>query len=451
MVARDRDGLDAITIFITKNISELDFILPVVRHVKLLWPKVNINVMYCVHDKRQILRKCALYSELFNELGVKEYDLLDFFNGSGLKKLRECFEESRWDSGKESALLPAVFSRRIKMWRQLRAERRVEEGLDYRGLKGSLSSDIYFWPHRSIYPGIAEMLWEKLACAEAENVLYPHGPYYSAGSFEVPLPPDCRVARDGEIPDNFDFWYPHKADDIPERYSSSKDNIFFSGYPGLDTGWLDFIRKRYGKERTPEAPVRFLFLIRKFMDNSTDAWAYETSEFAAICKSISRGIEDSGVEVEFTVKPHPSNDYTAVRRFLDDMGLSKWKITYDPVYLATVKSDVVVSVPSTSNLIPVLSGLPVVFLATSVRKAFNRWNGMEDLYPDTLRFFAATNGEIPIRIKEAVNLVLSKDSDMDALNKDIEHFRLEFPDNMLALIEDRVKLLSTRATQRQRV
>jgi len=259
------------------------------------------------------------------------------------------------------------------------------------------------------------------------------------------LPGEDRDAEDGEIPAAYEVWYPHRTDDVPSAYPSDKERIFYSGYPGLDIAWLEYLLQRFtAKHTSTHASLRCLFLIRKFQEKSDDAWVFNTQEFVALSRAVLNAVEKCSLEIAVTVKPHPSNDYPATRQILDEIGARSWDVTYDPVYAASVKSDFAISVPSTSNLIPALLGIPVVLLNCSVKSAFDRWWGMRKLYPDHLEYYASSTGEILQKVAEAAKFASEHGGNCSVPlmpTRDVQHFRSEFPDGMLGSIEARLQEL----------
>lgn len=437
-----------VTAVVCKNISELDFLLPVVWRMRRLWPHTEIVILYASHAKSQILRECTFYSEGLRDFGATELDMLDSvpWSAGAARLLGQCVLRSNWDyrETRNGPMAGAIdrgrraIAGRLATW----ADRRFDAGV----LRRRAQAPILFWPHRSAMMHASGTVWRALGSGSRTIIHYPHGPYYSGGSFRIQLPPDCRDAKDGDVPRNHDVWYPHMADNVADAYPEDRERFFFSGYPGLDTAWLEYVRSLHGLRSgaAERGCLNCLFLIRKFEESGTDEYAFRPRELLALCSKVSQGIRECGRKVRMTVKPHPSNDYPATRALLNSTGAADWDITYDPVYLASVKSDLVVSVPSTSNLIPALLGLPTVLLNCSVKEVFDRWAGMRRLYPDSLQFYAPSLDDIPRKIAEASAFAWDhpRAQGIPVMpTNDVAHFRREFPDGMLESIEARLKTL----------
>ena len=444
----------SLTVFVTKNISELDFIVPVLWRMRRSCPQARLRVVYCCCDKRQVLRRGQFYSRIFSEEGVEERDMLGPAVGRGLQwMVRPILRQSAWDvDGSEGSLLSAR-QNALRLSLERFVMRRVGVAVKDGGPAELGQGDILFWPHRAALNGPSRIVWEAVAGADRPVVHYPHGPYYSSGGFRPPLPPSGDPAVDGEIPADHDIWYPHLADDVAAAYPRDRAKFFFSGYPGLDAEWLEYVRRTAlttNVKRSVQA-LECLFIIRMFMDGSDDAWVFETEEFINLCKNVKDAIEKCGRRISVTVKPHPSNNHPRTRAVLDELGANDWHITYDPIYPAAARSDLVISVPSTSNLIPAISGLPVVLLNCSVKRAFDRWQGMRKLYPDDLQFYASAPEDVAGKLREAVQFIEGSPAGSEVPireTRDLLHFRKEFPDGMLPRIEARIMQLHERGAAR---
>lgn len=424
--------------------------LPVFWKMRDLWPQANIQVFYCCTHKGQFLRNASFYSELLCHWKIQELDLLRFARIPTFVKryLKKFILDTHLDSGdgifKKVAVLD-FFRRAIRFVSKLM----VEWSLHVSAFQKALDSDIFFWSPRVGLSDEAKWVWKHLSLKGKPCIFYPHGPYYSAGSYRIPLPPNGKMATDKDLRPTDEIWYPHLADDVSISYPKNKERCFYSGYPGLDSEWLLFMRKSCRRELTSrdERFLRCLFLIRKFEDRPEHDWIFQTEEFISICREVVSGLRASEEKVELIVKPHPINDYTKTEEVFDSLEYPHWKITYNPVYQEVVNSDLVVSVPSTSNLIPIMYGLPVVHMDCSVMQTFYRWKGMKELYPANLQFYAPTKKQIANKVREAVRFsAKAKRSEEIPLMQisDLEHFRSQFPDCRLREIEQRLLSISRR-------
>ena len=62
---------------VTKNTSTLDFTLPIFWGLKKYKVNSEVNVFYCVGDKKRILRQSKFFSNELGDYGASELDYID--------------------------------------------------------------------------------------------------------------------------------------------------------------------------------------------------------------------------------------------------------------------------------------------------------------------------------------------------------------------------------------
>ena len=67
---------------VIKNTSTLDFTIPLFWKIKEKYPKCKISILYCVFDKKEILRDSRFFTNFCKNYDIKEYDFSDFLKNS---------------------------------------------------------------------------------------------------------------------------------------------------------------------------------------------------------------------------------------------------------------------------------------------------------------------------------------------------------------------------------
>src|SRR2546430_64 len=63
---------------VIKNTSTMDFTLPLLWKIRQEAPRTKVSILYCVSDKRQIVRDGSYFSDFFKQSDIAEYDFGDF-------------------------------------------------------------------------------------------------------------------------------------------------------------------------------------------------------------------------------------------------------------------------------------------------------------------------------------------------------------------------------------
>ena len=145
---------------VIKNTSTLDFTIPLFWKIKQEYPKTKISILYCVFDKKEILRESKFFTEMCSELNINVYDFSDFSIGivKSLKNIfKKIFIKSKADKLsfyeiKENIkrynfqVLPDIFKLILtKMERYI-----LKNSIDYKNILETLSPNIIFFDNRSV-------------------------------------------------------------------------------------------------------------------------------------------------------------------------------------------------------------------------------------------------------------------------------------------------------------
>lgn len=428
-----------------KATSELDFGLPLLGKLRERYPDARIDVVYSVINRERILRGATFYSRFFRDHGITEWDFADFlFPPVHLFRsvLRQFSRLSYWDGvpvrdGGWSSV-KALPLRIVRVARRL-IDTAALASVDLSGILARFDPDVIFFPLRDFSFPFKDGLIRRTYAGRAKVVLTPHGAFSSTGFDHL------HYGRDSgpqPLPDFCYYWYPCDREETVARYPALSSQMRYVGYTGLDSEWFDYVRQRYPDPRRQtvdgRAPLRCLFIIRKFLPKAEYA-VFDEREFRSIVDAVVGGLRRSGRDIRLVVKGHPSNDLDRVRAIFDASGYANWELTREPIYLEITRADFVVSVPSTSTLVPAMHGLPVIFLNCSVLDQFyEAWPFMRTLlsglefHVERLAEFDAVLGRVLERVQSG-----SRVSD----GEDLRHFRQFYPDGSLQVCMEHVETL----------
>ena len=421
-----------------KATSELDFIVPLIWKIKKDNRSANISVLYGVINKKMILRESTFYSDFFSKHKVKEYDLGDFMFKSlpvFRSYLKRKFSFSYWDDVSKVGFRGVIkkgINKIIKCMDHI-----MISWLNYEDIFSSFQPDIIFFALRSYWVPMKQKFFDHTYRAAKPVVLYPQGAFASTGSYEVSYGKRKNIG-DTMLPEFCEVWYSFSKEITAERYPLSKDQFCYVGYPGLDREWLESLDSTYGGNT--KRRLKCLFIIRKFVRNNRDDWVFDYEEFMQIARATIDSLRKTGLEITLVVKPHPSNDFKEVEDVLSLLGYDDFEITYESIYQVIGRCDFVISISSTVMLIPAIYGLPVIFLNSSVKETFERWEPMKDLFSD-LQFYVEDLRDLNDTVNKVASALKNGISLEDFTRKDVQHFREFFPDGSLDLCMKRVNSL----------
>ncbi|MDD3375235.1 MAG: hypothetical protein PHY73_05885 [Candidatus Omnitrophica bacterium] len=354
--------------FVLKATSELDFFVPLIWGIKKRDWDVDVQVIYLSFNKDNILRETQFYSSTLKQLGVREYDLSDILRPAFaiLKPLiRRWNRTSLWDTPNT---LGGKFQRIF--WKI--GKKICELFIDLKGHLDCLNPSIVFFPIRSFSaPGVDQFLsyaYEK----KKPVVLFPHGTFGSTGFQSL------YFGKEEGLPEFCYYWYPFPLEETIDRYPQFHERIQFSSYPGNDASWIDFLKTQHSKQGEH---LRVLFVIRKFGRSENAAQTDSTltaDEFKKTLSAVVQAMKQA--QAQLVIKPHPQNNYEAVKEIMKEFDYDDWIITYEPIYAESLQADIVLSFGSTTVTIPSLQGKPVILFNDSIAQEFLEWEGSRKVF-----------------------------------------------------------------------
>lgn len=427
-----------ILLILIKNTSPLDYGVPLLWEIKRSHPTAKVSVLYCVLSRKKILRNSRLYSEILSENGIAEYDLADFLPApyAAWKDLwRRLCAKSDWDS---TTLLhswrrvPLVKPLARNLQRSLNLmERFLVRRVDTAHILPALNPDVILFDNRTTtqFHG-RDDFYAYFEQTRKPVVLLPHAPHHSGTTTFTPFD-----ERGEKLPAYCDYWMPFIHDRSWVNRPDQKNQFAYVGYPGLDSKWLSWVQSRSTARRPQlDSPLRCLFIIRKFLNEGQtrppghDAYLFDYEEFAYYLNLVGTAIRSSDTEIELVVKPHPSNDFVTLGKAFAASNIPRWRIFEDPIYAALPECDFVISLYSTTLLIPAMVGIPVVLLHSRIQDEIHQWAEIQQMYTG-LYFYLENPEDLPNRLKEVIDLAQCRRRGETALwDQDVRHLRAFYPD-----------------------
>jgi hypothetical protein len=448
----ERERTKKMLLIVVKNISALDYTVPLLWKIKHENPQADVSVLYCTLSRRKILRKSRFYSDVLSSCGIAEYDFADFLR-SPYGKLhglwRRILSKSDRDSPLWQRFQHAPLRKVIRFMERVpkRIERFLIGKVKVQQILPSLDPDIIFFDNRAVtaFHG-RDHFYDYFARTKKKVVLLPHAAHHTGTTAFTPF--DERGER---LPDYCEFWMPFRFDRSWENLPEKKSQFAYVGYPGLDSEWLAWLqsaakRPKAGSWHRPDStePLQCLFVIRKFLKEGRsrplghDPYIFDHDEFTYYLNLVGDALREAGVDIELVVKPHPSNDFWSVSEALQASRIPRWRITDDSVYAQVPHCDFVVSLYSTTMLIPAIAGIPVLLLHSRIQDEIHQWHEMKQLYTG-LHFYLENPEDLPVRLKEVIEIVLEKRQTSGTTWKgDIEHLRYFYPEGAMQRCLDRL-------------
>ncbi len=455
---------------VVKNTSTLDFTLPILWKLRARDQSCRISILYCVFDKRQILRSSRFYSNFFKRIHAEEYDFADF--------LKRPWHLTSW-------LLRALFSSapadKVHLADLYRTYRKGRDNTDNRGLMAFLVSlfqryslvslvsnvfknglarveraitprlihldrilptfnaDTVLFDNRATtkFPG-RELFFQYFSRIRRPVVLLPHAPH-----LRDPVSEFCPFDEHGEVlPSYCNFWMPLRFGTPWVKVPDKKDQFSYVGYPGLDSEWLDFLRKK--RQATK---LKCLVIIRRYLEEGEkrpadlDPYIIDYDEFIRPMRLLAEAVKRTGKEIDVIIKPHPANNYKCLARDLKKVGLRHWSITHEPVFALLQEIDLVVSLFSTILLVPAMSGIPTLVLNSKLqRHVHEEWSLLRDLYTN-MEFYVEDLAGFSSVFANALNRLMQK-SVAAIKDNDINHLRYYFPSGATEVCLEKITALS---------
>jgi hypothetical protein len=431
-----------IALLLIKNTSTLDYTLPLLRRIRAEQPEAELSVFYAVSNRSKILRRSTFYSRFLKEHGIEEVDLLDL--GRGPRQLRDAVRSSSvwnwWDRQPIRGPLDLAVAAGSQLGRFVEAA--AMRALGPCDPLAALRPDIVLFDNRTLtrVPG-RDRLYAYLDRRRPLVALLPHAPHQTTADAFIPF--DAERGR--TLASYCDYWMPFSRDEAWVNAPEHRERFAYTGYPGLDDEWLTFLR---GQRPRGDGPRRGLFIIREFRGlgsgrpQDDDPYILEAAEFERYCRLVEDARSRLPGSTQIILKPHPSNNQRTFERSLRSLGISDWTVTYESIYDVLPDVDFVVSLYSTTLLIPAMAGIPVTVLNTRMQEVLHRWDAMREMYGG-LRFFLEDPDALPAVLPDVARLADERRAG-GAYVRDRDHLRRFYPDGAIDRCLERLALAPTR-------
>lgn len=439
---------------IIKNTSTMDFTVPVLWRLSESYPDIKITVFYCVLDRRNILRKSKFWDHFFESHNINQLDYCDYlrptlrpfkklfryiFSISSADKihLKEVLEFYKLNNKKSSHLGFLLFLIQeygfLKLINNLLRglvvlfERRFTLGLiEVSEVLPRIAPDLILFDNRSVsnFPG-RQVFYDWIYKNKVPVALIPHAPH-----LRDPVSEFCAFDEKGESLPNFcDFWIPLHFGTPWVKMPEKRKQFHVTGYPGLDSDWLEWCRKGNGSSprmHKKDEPLRVLFIMRRYLPrgkirpNNTDPYIIDYEDFFIPLTRLISAFKELDIEIELILKPHPANNYTILATDMERAGVHNWRISHEPIYPLLSEVDMVVSLFSTILLVPTMAGIPTLLLKTSLQETVHsEWDVLEGLYTN-LQYYVDDLDKLTstlrnILVKIGTDLNLNSEESIDAL------------------------------------
>lgn len=412
---------------VIKNTSTLDFTVPLFWKIKKLHPDVRISILYCVFDKKEILRDSTYFSTFCKEHQIKEYDFSDFskpFIKYLMPSLQLMFSSSKADKLSFFEIKAKLKRFNLNVIQDLmklvitRIEKFIlKRWIDHAQILPLLKPDILFFDNRSVTNFIGrDEIYTFMYDSRIPTYLIPHAPH-----MRDPISEFCPFDEHGDaLPSFCTFMIPFKYGTPWVGRETQQKQFFISGYPGLDSDWLTYCS--YPKEHK-NGQINVLFIIRRFLaegvqrKSDTDPFIIDYDEFIRPLYLIKQSIQKSEKNVHLIIKPHPANNYNELKKIMKKINIQSWEISHEPIYPLLKKIDVVCSLASTVLLIPAQANIPTIIFDTNLQRQIHEtWDKLEQLYAN-MHFCLTDNEQF-----ESVFLQILKSLDSSYLETSIREY-----------------------------
>jgi len=428
---------------IVGNTSTMDYSLPIFWKLKNDYPNVRISCLYCVYDRRMILRQSVYFSEFYEKLGINEFDFIDFLRPEFKFLnfiLRKRFSQCPDDSYRAFDVEGSTKSKKnlvLEMWNKMRKyskEKIILFLLRTNRILKILCPDLILFDNRAFtqFHGRAAF-YSYFEKEKLPIVLLQHGPHYrTPGNF-------CPFDELGEVfPDYCEDWLPFRVATPWAHMPEKKDQFHDVGYPGYDQEWIEHLisSQKTKKIVVTKESLRCCFIIRDFFPQGyirpdvADPITPDYEEFSLVVQSVGRAIRETGRDIEVIIKPHPRNNLEMVNEVFMESGLSNWWVSQEPFFELLPKIDFVISYFSTTMLLPIAAKIPTIILDNRAQRHLNKnWEQLEHLYTG-FQFFLKDNNYHVEYLKRVLIEIDQNESESSA-SKDYEHIRRFFPDGAI--------------------
>lgn len=451
---------------VVKNTSTMDYTIPLFFKIKKDNPQVEIVILYCVLDKRNILRKSKYWNEFFINNKIKEIDFLDnlvfilipfkfllrkifHISNSDHLSLRENYEfycENK-NSNNYIYFLKYIISEYglknivVSVYNNIitKIEKLITKIIiNQSSILNKISPSIILFDNRSAtkFPG-REYIYSWMYENKIPVALLPHAPH-----LRDPISEFCPFDEIGDqLPDFCRFWVPMRFGApwkaLPEKYRKQFSVV---GYPGLDSSWLEKCLSDSSDQNISQADnnkIKVLYILRRYMPRgdirvkNLDPYIIDYEDFFNPLCELVKGLNKHGKNYEIILKPHPSNNHNTLAIDMKRAGVRSWSISYEPIYSVMSQVDVVVSLFSTIYLVPLMAGIPSILVKTKLQDVVHKeWHELKNLY-ENISYYINDVSQISHLIIKLLNVIESKQR---INNIDLNHLRRYFPDGSTEVV-----------------
>ena len=229
------------------NSNTLDTTLPFLWYLKKNDPNFQITILYCVTNKKQILRKANFVSSFCLENGIQQIDLTDLINAPIWLKngLRFFFQINSNDSYslKESLKNPLTFIfkkkyRFIGMSLRKRIENYIgNHFVEQNRIDDFIMPEVILFDLREKSRFVSrDKLFNYLYSKELPTLLLPHSPHN--------INPEAGIAAFDEkgeyFPEFTKYLQPFKFSKIHDIFPDREKDFIYFNYPAYDSNCIKF-------------------------------------------------------------------------------------------------------------------------------------------------------------------------------------------------------------------
>jgi hypothetical protein len=413
------------------NTSTIDTSLPFLWNARQNYPDSKIVILYCVGNKKQVLRDSEYVDKFCEEFNVRQIDFSNFLEMPefGRSIWNHIFKFSPNDSYPIKNLLKnpwKLFKNNNFFYVGMALRKKIEaivgeKFISFDKIDQIIKPDLVLFDLREKTRFFGrDMLFDYLYKNKHVTFLLPHSPHDITQNSEV-----TSFDEKGEyFPDFCKYWIPYIYSKAYMNFPDRENDFVYLGYPAFDSKWIEFNR---GKFSVKNKNKKCLLLIRNFFPQNSDLpdgeWftvSYQSNlEYLNRVADAIRGLNSP---IEIVIKPHPKASLPKTEELIKNSRLANWEISYESFYEQLNEIDFVISTFTTSLLIPQMYGIPTIIIEDYVQEYINRWAVLEKMYKG-LSLYTLKNDNLEKKLMIAIN-------QYDSTN-DIKHLRKYFPDGNL--------------------
>jgi hypothetical protein len=422
------------------NTSTLDTSLPFLWNVRQNYPDSKIVILYCVGNKKQVLRDSEFVNNFCKEFKIQQIDFSDFIKISffGKKVWNYLFKFSPNDSYpiKNLLLRPwKLFKNNNLLFVGMALRKKIETRLgekliSFEKIDQIIRPDLVLFDLRqkTRFYG-RNKLFEYLYKNKYLTLLLPHSPHDITPNSEI-----TSFDEKGEYFPHFcKYWIPYMYSKAYSTFPNREKDFVYFGYPAFDSKWIEYNKNKFSQRSTKKC----LLLIRNFFPENVEIpdgeWftvSYQSN--LDYLNRVADAINLLNMTIDIVVKPHPKASLPKTQELINNSRLINWEISYESFYEHVIDIDFVISTFTTSLLIPQIYGIPTILVEDYVQEYVNNWKILEKMYKG-LSLYTFKNDKLAVKIQIALSEYDSK--------SDLIHLRHYFPDNNLQSTLNTIKNL----------